>query len=339
MGAYAVAACLSLYLSLYLSLSSVFSLRTRTLNPDTISSSVCHPSNQPHPRTLRSDQFTVLINGYSESRLPLLESIAATYSASPVVASVLVLWGNPSTPPLTLAQLAHNLSVSSMGSAAISLVPQATSSLNARFLPRSSIRTRAVLVCDDDVEVDLKTVEFAFRMWKGNPERLIGIFVRSHDIDMIRKDWIYTVHPDKYSIVLTKFMMMKREYLFKYSCDGGAPMREMRRMVDEMRNCEDILINFVVAEETNAGPMMVAAERVRDWGDPRNEDDDGGSLVRVAGLSSRKAEHRKRRGNCITEFHRAFGRMPLRYSYGKLVSSVGEQGLCKKGAVLVLCDH
>ncbi|XWS70616.1 hypothetical protein CRYUN_Cryun03dG0062200 [Craigia yunnanensis] len=328
--AVAVAVCLSL------SLSFVFSFRIQTLYPDRISLSGCHPSHQPHPRTLRFDQFTVLINGYSESRLPLLQSIAATYSASPLVASVLVLWGNPSTPPLTLAQLAHNLSVSS---AVISLIPQASSSLNARFLPRSSIGTRAVLVCDDDVEVDLKTVEFAFRMWRGDPKRLIGIFVRSHDIDMRRKGWIYTVHPDKYSIVLTKFMMMKIEYLFKYSCEGGAPMREMRRMVDEMRNCEDILMNFVVAEETNAGPMMVGAERVRDWGDPRNEDDDGVRLVREVGLSSRRAEHRKRRGDCITEFHRAFGRMPLRYSYAKLVSSVGEQGLCKKGDNLVLCDQ
>lgn len=330
--AYAIVVCL------FLSLSYAFSLRIGTLDPDTISSSSeCHPGNQPDPRTLRSDQFTVLINGYSLSRLPLLQSIAAAYSASPLVASVLVLWGNPSTPTQTLSQLAHNLSVSSMGSAAISLIPQVSTSLNARFLPRSSIATRAVLVCDDDVEVDPKTVGFAFRMWRGDPERLIGIFVRSHDMDMIRKQWIYTVNPEKYSIVLTKFMMMKREYLFKYSCGGGAPMREMRRIVDEMRNCEDILMNFVVAEETNAGPMMVAAERARDWGDPRNEDEAEG--FREVGLSSRRGEHRKRRGDCITKFHRAFGRMPLRYSYGKMVSSVGEQGLCKKGANLVLCDH
>ncbi|XVF48135.1 hypothetical protein PTKIN_Ptkin03bG0166500 [Pterospermum kingtungense] len=332
MGAYAYAFAIVVCLCL----SSAFSLRIGTLDPNTIPSSVCHPSNQPHPRTLRFDQFTVLINGYSESRLPLLQSIAAAYSASPLVASVLVLWGNPSTPTQNLSQLAHNLSVSSMGSATISLIPQASSSLNARFLPRPSISTRAVLVCDDDVEVDPKTVEFAFRMWMGRPDRLIGIFVRSHDMDLTRKEWIYTVHPNKYSIVLTKFMMMKREYLVKYSCGGGAPMGEMRRIVDEMRNCEDILMNFMVAEETNAGPIMVGAEKARDWGDPRNEDEKG---FRDVGLSSRKGEHRKRRGDCITKFHRAFGKMPLRYSYGKLVSSVGEQGLCKKGANLVPCDH
>ncbi|XVE91899.1 hypothetical protein REPUB_Repub01dG0051000 [Reevesia pubescens] len=201
MGAYAVAVCLTLTLSSY-----VLCLRIpTTLSPDTISSSslaaaACHPSKQPHPRTLRSDQFTVLINGYSKSRLPLLQSIAATYSASPLVSSMLVLW---------------------------------------------------------DVE----------------GERRIGIFVRSHDIDMTRKEWIYTVHPDKYSIVLTKFMMMKGVFV-QVQLRRWAPMREMRRMVDEMFNCEDILMNFEVAEQKNAGPLILGAEKARDWEDPRNEDYD-----------------------------------------------------------------
>ncbi|CAF2209144.1 unnamed protein product [Brassica napus] len=59
--------------------------------------------------------------------------------------------------------------------------------------------------------------------------------------------WNYAVHPDKYSIVLTKFMMMKQDYLFEYSCNGAS---------DKLR----------------AGPIMVGAERVRDWGDARNEE-------------------------------------------------------------------
>lgn len=64
----------------------------------------------------------------------------------------------------------------------------------------------------------------------------------------------------------------------------------------------------------------------------------GGDLKGV-GLSSRRGEHRKRRGGCIREFHRVLGRMPLRYSYGKVVDSVGEQGLCEKGGKLVFCDQ
>lgn len=121
-------------------------------------------------------------------------------------------------------------------------------------------------------------------------------------------------------------------------------MEEARGVVDRMRNCEDILMNFVAAEEGGGGPVLVGAEKVRDWGDARNEGAvvGGGEEregVREVGLSSRRRDHRKRRGECIREFHRILGRMPLRYSYGKVVNSVGEQGLCEKGGKLVFCDQ
>lgn len=147
------------------------------------------------------------------------------------------------------------------------------------------------------------------------------------------------MHADKYSILLTKLMVLNTMYLYKYSCGGDSKMGEMRNVVDEMRNCEDILMNFVVTNETGSGPVLVDAKKLRDYGDARN---DGVVLereVKEVGLSSRGREHRKRRGECIREFHRVMGRMPLRYSYGKVVNSVGEQGLCQKGGKLVACDR
>ncbi|XP_061336530.1 glycosyltransferase family protein 64 C3 [Gastrolobium bilobum] len=292
----------------------------------------CGPATKRDSRNLRPDKITVLINGYSESRIPLLQSIAATYSLSPIVSSVLVLWGNPSTPPRVLQQLARNLSSTA---ASITVHRHPSGSLNARFLPRpNDIETDGVLICDDDVEVDGASLEFAFRVWSTNRNRLVGLFARSHEVDLNRKEWVYTVQPDRYSIVLTKFMLVRSEYLYRYSCEGGSQMAMMRRAVDSARNCEDILMNFVVADENNVGPILIGAKKVRDYGDARNDD----GVVSV-GLSSRKGEHRKRRGWCITEFHRLLGRMPLRYSYGKVVDSVGEQGLCLKGGKLVFCDQ
>ncbi|GAB4837668.1 hypothetical protein Ancab_002519 [Ancistrocladus abbreviatus] len=330
--------------ALFISLAPTASLSLRTLphpNP-------CDPRSLPDPRSLRSDQLTVLINGYSESRIPLLRSIAATYAAASFISSILILWGNHSTPYQTLSQLSYNLSSLYSAGASITLLPQKTSSLNSRFLPHPAIKTRAVLVCDDDIEPDPKSLEFAFRVWQSNPDRIIGFFARSHDLDLARKTWIYTVHPDKYSIILTKFMILKTNYLFSYTCgsDGGGERAEMRNVVDEMRNCEDILMNFVVADETGEGPVMVGAERVRDWGDPRNEArvalGEAAEVAAEVGLSSLKrggGEHRKRRGDCIREFHKILGRMPLRYRYGKVVNSVGEQGLCEKGGKLIFCDR
>ncbi|KAK7369274.1 hypothetical protein VNO80_11310 [Phaseolus coccineus] len=295
----------------------------------------CAAARNQNQQALRLDKVTVLMNGFSESRIPLLHSLAVAYSLSPIVSSVLVLWGNPSTPPRVLRQLARNLSLSS-SSAPISLLPQPSASLNNRFLPRPShISTDSVLICDDDVEVDSKSFEFAFRVWEKNPNRLVGLFARSHDLDLNRREWIYTVHPDRFSIVLTKFMFLRARYLYLYTCVGGDRMERVRGIVDAVRNCEDLLMNLVVAEEAQVGPLLVGAKRVMDYGDARNDGEEG---VRV-GLSSRKGEHRKRRGWCIGEFHRVLGRMPLRYSYGKIVDDVGEQGLCYKGGKIVFCDH
>lgn len=80
----------------------------------------------------------------------------------------------------------------------------------------NDIKTDAVLVCDDDVEVDAESFEFSFRVWGLNRERIVGFFARSHDVDLNRKEWVYTVHPDRFSIVLTKFMLLKSDYLFRY---------------------------------------------------------------------------------------------------------------------------
>lgn len=304
----------------------------------------CDRGKLPSVKALRPDQFTVLINGYSESRIPILQTVTGVYSSSPSVSAVVVLWGNPTTPNKKLVELSHNLSISSPGDAPISIIRQPSSSLNARFLPRPWISTRAVVICDDDIETDPKSIEFAFNIWRNNPEQLVGLFARSHELDLTTRTWIYTVHPDRYSILLTKFMFMKTEYLYRYSCEGGESMSQARSIVDEMRNCEDILMNFVAANATGLGPVLVGAKRVRDWGDARN---DGGRTRRgltaadevAVGLSSRKRDHRKRRGDCIKGFHRVLGKMPLRYSYGKMVDSIGEQGLCEKGGKLVFCDQ
>ncbi|KAH0920512.1 hypothetical protein HID58_028172 [Brassica napus] len=65
--------------------------------------------------------------------------------------------------------------------------------------------------------------------------------------------------------------------------------------------------------ELGIGVMRVTKKEKNKW-----------RMVREVGLSSRRVEHRKRRGKCIREFHRVLGKIPLMYSYGKVVNSVGE---------------
>ncbi|KAJ8616908.1 hypothetical protein MRB53_013094 [Persea americana] len=208
----------------------------------------------PNATFLRSDQLTVLISGFSTSRLPLLRSLASSYTSSPSIAAVLIFWFNPHTPSQTLSKA---LDLPSSSATLISLIRHPSSSLNARFLPCRQIRTRAVAVCDDDIDLPPPSLEFAFKIWRFDPARLMGFFARSHNLDLDRRSWIYTVHPDRFLMVLTKFMILGTQYLHRYS--WALEYREMRAAVDRMRNCEDILMNFVVAHEAGVGPTLVEA--------------------------------------------------------------------------------
>ncbi|KAL6646652.1 hypothetical protein ACP70R_015729 [Stipagrostis hirtigluma subsp. patula] len=164
---------------------------------------------------------------------------------------------------------------------------------------------------------------------------LVGFFPRSHHLNLARGRWAYTAaQPGRYSMVLTKFMVLGADLLHWYSC--SPEIAAARAVVDRERNCEDILMNFVAAKEAGVGPVLVETGSVRDWGDPRNDTNAGDEerdAMRDVGMSSTGGTaHWEKRGECITEFHRLLGRMPLRYSRGKVVeAAVGEQGLCSKG--------
>ncbi|CAM0912027.1 unnamed protein product [Alopecurus aequalis] len=293
---------------------------------------------------LRPDRLTVLLSGYSERRLPLLRAIAGAYAAHPLVHAVVVLWCNPSTPDdrLHFPRFPPR----------VSLHRTASASLNSRFLPHPSIRTAAVAVADDDVLPDAAAISFAFAAWQqraaGRPGSLVGFFPRSHHLDLATGRWAYAApQPGRYSMVLTKFLVLGVDLLRRYSC--SPELAAARAVVDRERNCEDILMNFVAAEESGEGPVLVEAGSIRDWGDPRNDANIGageegggtGAEMKAVGLSSKGGVgHWEKRGECITEFHRLLGRMPLRYSYGKVVEAAfGEQGLCSKGGRLVRCDR
>lgn len=60
---------------------------------------------------------------------------------------------------------------------------------------------------------------------------------------------------EKYSIILTKLMILDIKYLEKYSC--REEYATARQIVHKTNNCEDILMNFVVADEIQRGPLMV----------------------------------------------------------------------------------
>ncbi|KAJ3677629.1 hypothetical protein LUZ60_003353 [Juncus effusus] len=309
---------------------------TLAISASESSSNFCSSSSQPDPKTLIQDRLTVLISGHSPHRLPLLRQLVLSLSAHPVVHSIFILWSNPSVSP------SQHLPLSSPF---ISLVNLPSPSLNLRFLPFVSIRTRAVAISDDDISIPPPSLSFAFSLWQASSASLVGFFPRSHDLDISRREWMYTVHPDRFSILLTKFMILNKDYLFKYTC--SEKYAKARSFVDKERNCEDILMNFVVSMEGGSLPVLVDSGGVRDYGDPRNRAEPQNTTksigeegeVKKAGLSSRGEKHWKKRGECIREFHKLLGEMPLRYSHGKMVQGIKEPALCRKAGKIVPCDQ
>lgn len=285
-------------------------------------------SSQPNISSLPSDRLTVLISAYYPSRSTLLRQIILSYASIPFISSVVILWSNPSSTPPSLP---HHPK--------LHLVILPSPSLNLRFLPIPSplLRSRFVAIADDDVLPSRRALSFALSLAARRPRSILGFFPRSHAMDLKSRSWIYTLGRNRYSIVLTKLMLLRADYLHEYSCSPA--LAAARAAVDRERNCEDILMNFVAAMETGEGPVLVAG-RVRDYGDPRNEDAGGAGRIEVrrVGLSVRK-RHWERRGSCIAEFHRLLGVMPLRYSYGKMVEEIGDQGMCRKDGKLVFCDE
>lgn len=120
---------------------------------------VCERKLYPPLWELRTDQLTILVNGFIEARLPLLQTSLQMYSASPVVHSVFILWGNTSTPNSVL----QDAKFQTMG-APIFIMRQQSTSLNDRFLPRRDVKTKAVMICDDDITVDSRSLEFALKV-------------------------------------------------------------------------------------------------------------------------------------------------------------------------------
>lgn len=140
---------------------------------------------------------------------------------------MLILWGNPSNPIRTLSRLNAQIL---LDGASITMIRQTSDSLSL-FLPSPPITLHGGLICDDDVETDLKPFEIAFKYWGSRENSIVRLFARSHDLGLSKCDWLYTIHPDKQSIMHTKFVILKAEYLCIYTCRGRHKMIQMRDAV------------------------------------------------------------------------------------------------------------
>ncbi|KAG7229425.1 hypothetical protein INR49_012816 [Caranx melampygus] len=179
--------------------------------------------------------------------------------------------------------------------------------ISSRFLPYDTIPTDAVLSLDEDTVLSTTEVDFAFTVWQSFPDRIVGYPARSHFWDSNKERWGYTSKwTNDYSMVLTGAAIYHKYYHYLYTTYLPA---SLKTMVDQMSNCEDILMNFLVSLVSKLPPikvtqkkqyketMMGQSSRASRWADP---------------------DHFAQRQTCMNKFASWFGTMPLVHSQMRL---------------------
>ncbi len=238
------------------------------------------------------NKFSVLIGTWD--RVPLLRRLILHYQKSKFVHKIYVTWHNPAMrPPDEFLRTVRK-------KPPVEILFQKYDSLNNRFNPITNLETKAILVADDDIRVNITDVEYAFEVWKNRPHSLVGVFPRYHQYHKINGTYTYDMRspntPREYSIILTKFMFMHAEYLYAYTCLLPS---KIHRYIDSIVNCEDIAMNLLVTGMTGAKPVAVMTH-VDDFGT-------------TSGISI-KPGHVDSRSECTTKLIQIFGKDTLRYN-------------------------
>ncbi|CAN6457151.1 unnamed protein product [Victoria cruziana] len=238
-------------------------------------------------------QFTMLTMTY-EARLWNLKLYIKHYSRCSSVREIVVVWnkGYPPDPnefdsavPIRIRVEKHN-------------------SLNNRFKIDPMIKTRAVLELDDDIMMTCNDLERGFRVWRENPERLVGFYPRLVDGKPLKyRNERYARKMNGYNMILTGAAFMDKEIAFERYWSEMA--REGRAMVDRFFNCEDVLMNFLYANMSSTRTVeYVHAAWAIDT-----------SKLSTSAISRDTEEHYRKRTNCLMKFSEIYGHLPQKWMF------------------------
>jgi Glycosyl transferase family 64 domain len=298
-------------------------------------------------------RFTLLVMSY-ESRRSLLEGYIRNYQQCPSVGEILVVWNQQQqemtsinrTTLLSLPPPPDPLKDFPWATVPIRVRAHSNNSLTNRYYPDDQLRFRGVLSLDDDLRIPCIDIERAFARWRTSPSSLTGFVPRLAEVSVnpryqteqesIAKGW--------YNLILTGAAFIDSRAAFAaYWNKDSKPMQEARNVVDSLFNCDDLLMNFVVANRTESptnrrGKKQGSVLYVRP---SRRLDLSWWSGV---GLSHSVNHFLQDAEMCLIEFEKIFGRWPLRAEeYNWLVSETqgggGKPKCSAKGRSHLDCSY
>eukprot|EP00730_Choanoeca_flexa_P020334 TRINITY_DN9936_c0_g1_i2.p1 TRINITY_DN9936_c0_g1~~TRINITY_DN9936_c0_g1_i2.p1 ORF type:complete len:674 (+),score=115.49 TRINITY_DN9936_c0_g1_i2:28-2049(+) len=221
------------------------------------------------------------------------------YHHALVLRAIVVVWNAIQQPLPSLPQQAYRVPVT--------VVQQSVNSINNRFAPRDVIATDCIINMDDDWRMPHQVLFFTSRVWHyRHSSQLVGLsyLARTHARDPTDQTWRYLKNRTvPQSMVLPSGLVYHRRYLSAYSRPNLA---NARALVDEKMNCDDLLLNMVVANASKLPPVFVNTGKVRRAKVVKE-------LGKDAGLWKRQ-QHYDDRHACLNTFAELFGGMPLKYS-------------------------
>ncbi|KAK7206816.1 glycosyl transferase family 64 domain-containing protein [Myxozyma melibiosi] len=246
------------------------------------------------------DKYSVMLATYSLKRQETLPFVVNQFLMSPRVDKIFIVWHNKN---MKVSKNIRQLLADNKDT--VIFLNQTVDSLNNRFNPVPEMRTGAVLIADDDVWTSMDDIHLAFEAWQRQPDSLVGFAPRVECFDpkanTYKYCWAYKMNPQRYSIILTKLMFMDEHFLFLWRC--GLP-DHILKYVDDLVNCEDIAMNFLMTGVTGQPPFHIVTDEVYDFG--------------LDGGISSNPSHWKVRGECIQRITELFGRNTLKSARGSL---------------------
>ncbi|XP_022129360.1 exostosin-1 [Pieris rapae] len=248
------------------------------------------------PPSTPGKTFTALL--YVQATSPALHKLLANIASSEFCEKVVLVWDSERAAPSlkSLMRMAGDV----RDPLPVTVVDATThypgEGVSARWQPLWAIPTAAVFSLDGDAPLLAEELDFAFRVWKQFPERIVGYPARNHFWDESKGAWGYSSKwGGSYSMVLPGAALVHRAALAQFA---EAPPA-LRLAVRRAHNCEDILLNCLVAHLTRRPPLKLAQRRryktshhryKTSWTDP---------------------EHFVQRQSCLNTFAAAWGYMPL----------------------------
>ncbi|RLW09879.1 hypothetical protein DV515_00002362, partial [Chloebia gouldiae] len=189
----------------------------------------------------QSQGFTAVVLTYD--RVESLFRVITEVSKVPSLSKLLVVWNNQNKNPPE-DSLWPKIRVP------LKVVRTAENKLSNRFFPYDEIETEAVLAIDDDIiMLTSDELQFGYEVWREFPDRLVGYPGRLHLWDHEMNKW-------KYESEWTNEVSMYFNYLYTYKMPG-----DIKNWVDAHMNCEDIAMNFLVANVTGKSVIKVTPRK------------------------------------------------------------------------------